>query len=76
MSVRKLSNLSSGLAYLHSQPARQVLPVDLSPHTVVDVYPSEEWKKAHLVDQKLLLLGTATKESFAQCEVRCYQIVF
>ena len=55
---RILSHLSSGLAYLHSQPARQVLPVDLSPQT-----------------SKLLLLGTATKESLAQCEV-CYQIVF
>ena len=73
---RRLSHLSSGLAYLHSQPARQVLPVDLSPHTVVQVYTSEEWKKAHLVDTKLLLLGAATKESLAQCEVRCYQIYF
>ena len=66
---RLLSHLSSGLAYLHSQPARQVLPVDLSPHTVVQVYPSEEWKKARLVDTKLLLLGKATKASLAQYKV-------
>ena len=66
---RFLSHLSSGLAYLHSQPARQVLPVDLSPHTVINVYRTEEEKKAHLATPKLLLLGTATKESLAQREV-------
>ena len=54
---RGLFELSSALSYLHSHPNGPVLAQDLSPHTVIDVYETEEKRKAGLVVWKLLLLG-------------------
>ena len=60
---RDLSKLSSALAYLHSRPTTPpVLASDLSPHTVIKVYETEE-KKAKIVRWKLLLLGSNTEHS-------------
>ena len=68
---RFLSTFSSALTHLHQQQSttRPVLAYDLSPHTVIDVYETEELKKAGLYTWKLLLLGSNTEQSLALSEV-------
>ena len=66
---RSLARLSSALSYLHSHPNGPVLAQDLSPHTVIDVYRTEEERKAHLVWWKLLLLGAGPESSVSLLEV-------
>jgi len=59
---------SSALAYLHSQQPTTTPPVlayDLSPHTVIRVYETEEKKKARIARLKLLLLGSNTQQSLS-----------
>ena len=68
---RSLRMLSSALTYLHQQhpTTPPVLAYDLSPHTVIEVYKTEELKKAGLYTWKLLLLGSNTEQSLDLSEV-------
>ena len=54
---------------LPALPNRPVLAQDLSPHTVIRVYETEEEKKAGLATWKLLLLGSNTEQSLDLSEV-------
>ena len=66
---RRLASLSSALTYLHSHPKAPLFVDDLSPHTVVQVYPTEEGRKARQGVWKMLLLIACPGSSLAQLEV-------
>ena len=66
---RRLASLSSALTYLHSHPKAPLFVDDLSPHTVVQVYPTEEGRKAWQGVWKMLLLRVCPGSSLAQREV-------
>ena len=66
---RGLFELSSGLSYLHSHPNGPMLAHDLSPHTVINVYRTEEKRKANISWWKMLLLRVTPECSLARCEV-------
>ena len=66
---RRLASLSSALTYLHSHPKAPLFVDDLSPHTVVQVYPTEEGRKARQGVWKMLLLRPCPGSSLARREV-------
>ena len=66
---RRLASLSSALTYLHSHPKAPLFVDDLSPHTVVQVYPTEEGRKARQGVWKMLLLRACPGSSLAWREV-------
>ena len=66
---RRLASLSSALTYLHSHPKAPMFVDDLSPHTVVQVYPTEEGRKARQGVWKMLLLRPCPGSSLARREV-------
>ena len=66
---RRLASLSSALTYLHSHPKAPLFVDHLSPNTVVQVYPTEEGRKARQGVWKMLLLIACPGSSLAQLEV-------